>query len=122
MGVILSHPITLMGKSYKLRNLNISSLLMAFLDTHKAIERIIATGISKESAEAIVESVNTKNDDVATKADIYEVKTNISELRTEVKADISELRTEVTAINTNVKWLIAIVIVFMGFLLRNSFI
>ena len=133
MGVILSHPITLMGKSYKLYNLNKVVLLMAFLDTHKAIERIIATGISKESAEAIVESVNTKNDDVATKADISalktdisalrsELKTEISELRTEVKADISELRTEVTAINTNVKWLIAIVIVFMGFLLRNSFI
>ncbi len=69
---------------------------MAFLDTHKAIERIIATGISKESAEAIVESVNTKNDDVATKADIFALKT-----------EISELRTEVTAINTNVKWLIA---------------
>jgi len=121
---------------------------MAFLDTHKAIERIIATGISKESAEAIVESVNTKNDDVATKADIYElrtelksdiskleqatkaeiselrteVKTEISELRTEVKAEISELRTEVTAINTNVKWLMAIVLALVGLLLRNSFI
>ena len=104
MGVILSHPITLMEKSYKLRNLNKVVLLMAFLDTHKAIERIIATGISKESAEAIVESVNTKNDDVAT------------------KADISELRTEVTAINTNVKWLIAIVLALVGILLRNSFI
>jgi hypothetical protein len=36
---------------------------MAFLDTHKAIERIISTGVSKETAEAIVDSVNTKNDD-----------------------------------------------------------
>ena len=84
---------------------------MAFLDTHKAIERIIATGISKESAEAIVESVNTKNDDVATKADIFALKT-----------DISELSTEMSIMNTNIKWIMAIGLLIVGILLKNSFV
>jgi hypothetical protein len=88
---------------------------MAFLDTHKAIERIIQAGASKEMAEAIVDSVNTKNDDVATKSDIHE-------LRTELKTDISELKTEVSAINTNLKWLMAIVLALVGILLKNTFI
>ena len=103
---------------------------MAFLDTHKAIERIISTGVSKETAEAIVDSVNTKNDDVATKADLYEMrielKSDIHELRTELKTDIHELRTElkseVSSINTNVKWLIAITLLLVGILLKNTFI
>ena len=81
---------------------------MAFLDTHKAIERIISTGVSKETAEAIVESVNIKNDDTATKSDLYE-------LRIELKSDIA-------AINTNVKWVIAILLVLVGILLKNTFI
>jgi len=81
---------------------------MAFLDTHKAIERIISTGVSKETAEAIVNSVNTKNDDTATKSDLYE-------LRIELKSDIA-------AINTNVKWVIAILLVLVGILLKNTFI
>ena len=114
---------------------------MAFLDTHKAIERIISTGVSKETAEAIVDSVNTKNDDVATKADLYEMRielksdihelrtelnTDIHELKTELKNDISELRTglksEVSSINTNVKWLMAIILALVGILLKNTFI
>ena len=81
---------------------------MAFLDTHKAIERIISTGVSKETAEAIVDSVNIKNDDTATKSDLYE-------LRIELKSDIA-------AINTNVKWVIAILLVLVGILLKNTFI
>ena len=81
---------------------------MAFLDTHKAIERIISTGVSKETAEAIVERVNIKNDDTATKSDLYE-------LRIELKSDIA-------AINTNVKWVIAILLVLVGILLKNTFI
>jgi hypothetical protein len=77
---------------------------MAFLDTHKAIERIISTGVSKETAEAIVDSVNTKNDDVATKADIH------------------ELKAEISIMNTNIKWIIAIGLLIVGLLLKNAFI
>ena len=77
---------------------------MAFLDTHKAIERIISTGVSKETAEAIIDSVNTKNDDVATKADIH------------------ELKAEISIMNTNIKWIIAIGLLIVGLLLKNAFI
>ena len=77
---------------------------MAFLDTHKAIERIISTGVSKETAEAIVDSVNTKNDDVATKADIH------------------ELKAEISIMNTNIKWIMAIGLLIVGILLKNTFI
>lgn len=77
---------------------------MAFLDTHKAIERIISTGVSKETAEAIVDSVNTKNDDVATKADIH------------------ELKAEISIMNTNIKWIMAIGLLIAGILLKNTFI
>ena len=77
---------------------------MAFLDTHKAIERIISTGVSKETAEAIIDSVNTKNDDVATKADIH------------------ELKAEISIMNTNIKWIMAIGLLIAGILLKNTFI
>ena len=78
---------------------------MAFLDTHKAIERIISTGVSKETAEAIIESVNTKND---LKLSITELKSEISKL--ENKMDI------------NMKWIMAIGVVIIGLLLKNAFI
>jgi hypothetical protein len=78
---------------------------MAFLDTHKAIERIISTGVSKETAEAIIESVNTKND---LKLSITELKSEISKL--ENKMDI------------NMKWIMAIGVIIIGLLLKNSFI
>jgi sporulation protein YlmC with PRC-barrel domain len=74
---------------------------MAFLDTHKAIERIINTGVSKETAEAIVDTLNTKNDDVATKSDIS---------RLESKIDI------------NMKWILAIGVIIIGILLKNTLI
>lgn len=55
---------------------------MAAIDTHRAIEKIIATGVSKETAEAIVDTVSSRNDDVATKSDISELKIEISWLKT----------------------------------------
>lgn len=66
-----------------------------------ALERIISTDISKETAEAIVDSVNTKNDDIATKSDIFKL---------ENKMDI------------NMKWIMAIGVIIIGLLLKNAFI
>jgi hypothetical protein len=85
---------------------------MAFLDTHKAIERIISTGVSKETAEAIVESVNIKNDDIATKSDISNL-----ESRLENKIDMLENKMDI-----NMKWIMAIGVIIIGLLLKNSFI
>ena len=66
-----------------------------------ALERIISTGVSKETAESIVDSVNTKNDDIATKSDIFKL---------ENKMDI------------NMKWIMAIGVIIIGLLLKNAFI
>ena len=66
-----------------------------------ALERIISTGVSKETAEAIVDSVNTKNDDIATKSDIFKL---------ENKMDI------------NMKWIMDIGVIIIGLLLKNAFI
>ena len=85
---------------------------MAFLDTHKAIERIISTGVSKETAEAIVDSVNIKNDDTATKSDISNL-----ESRLENKIDMLENKMDI-----NMKWIMAIGVIIIGLLLKNSFI
>jgi hypothetical protein len=85
---------------------------MAFLDTHKAIERIISTGVSKETAEAIVDSVNIKNDDTATKSDISNL-----ESRLENKIDMLENKMDI-----NMKWIMAIGVIIIGLLLKNAFI
>lgn len=85
---------------------------MAFLDTHKAIERIIQAGASKEMAEAIVDSVNIKNDDTATKSDISNL-----ESRLENKIDMLENKMDI-----NMKWIMAIGVIIIGLLLKNAFI
>jgi hypothetical protein len=85
---------------------------MAFLDTHKAIERSISTGVSKETAEAIVDSVNIKNDDTATKSDISNL-----ESRLENKIDMLENKMDI-----NMKWIMAIGVIIIGLLLKNAFI
>ena len=81
---------------------------MAYFDTHRAIEKIIATGVSKGTAEAIVDIVNNKDDKLVTKNDLT--------------LAISELKFDIGIINTNVKWLMAIVLVVLGILLKNIFI
>ena len=85
---------------------------MAFLDTHKAIEIIISTGVSKETAEAIVDSVNIKNDDTATKSDISNL-----ESRLKNKIDMLENKMDI-----NMKWIMAIGVIIIGLLLKNAFI
>jgi len=94
---------------------------MAILDTHKAIERIIHAGASKEMAEAIVESVNTRNDDVATKSDIFELRSEINELKVATKSDInalrSELKSDISELRTDIGWLKTISIANFGMIL-----
>lgn len=73
---------------------------MAYLDTHRAIEKIIATGVSKETAEAIVDTVSSKNDELVTKND---------------------LRLAVSEINTNMKWQSAMGLLILGLLIKDLF-
>jgi hypothetical protein len=91
---------------------------MAYLDTHRAIEKIIATGVSKETAEAIVDIVSNKDDELVTKADL---KLEISELRTELKSDISELKSEMNIITHNMKWQSAMGFLILGLLIKDLF-
>ena len=51
-------------------------------------------GVEPVQAEAIAKVVVAKRDDLATKSDIAELKTDIEALRTSTKSDISSLRTE----------------------------
>ena len=51
-------------------------------------------GVEPVQAEAIAKVVVAKRDDLATKSDFAELKTDIESLRTSTKSDISSLRTE----------------------------
>ena len=66
---------------------------IALYDTLRKIPNVSAA----EAKEAVADIANTK--DVATKADIAEVKTDIAELRAEVKTELKYMR-----------WLIVIVV------------
>ena len=54
------------------------------IDTHKAVERLISAKDKKESAEVVVDIINSIDDRVATKSDIKEVKAEIGSLRSEI--------------------------------------
>ncbi len=72
---------------------------MALVDTHRAIERIIVAGLSKEIAEAIVDTINSTHDELATKSDILrlksEIKSDMMELKSEIKGDMAKLESEI---------------------------
>ncbi len=62
-------------------------------DTHRFVKNLTAHGFSEEQAEALAtEQVNLLNSNLATKADIAEVRREIEVLRQETKADIEVLR------------------------------
>ena len=70
------------------------------IDTLKVAKRLRAAGFTEPQAEAVVAAVQeaTEGADLATKADIAELRTElkaeIAELRTEFKAEIADLRSE----------------------------
>jgi phenylalanyl-tRNA synthetase alpha subunit len=73
------------------------------IDTLKVAKRLREAGFTEPQAEAGVAAVQngTEGADLATKADIAELRTelkaDIAELRSEFKADIAELRSEFKA-------------------------
>lgn len=54
------------------------------IDTHKAIEKMIAVGSTKENAEVIVEIINSQNDNVATKGDMKVLESQIESVKSEI--------------------------------------
>ena len=91
---------------------------------YKILNRIPDT--SETEARDVANSIAHVND-VATKADLAEIKTelksNNTELRTELKSDIAELRTEIAILKTElIKWMLvfsSIIIAAVG--LFNKF-
>ena len=62
-------------------------------DTHKFVKHLTENGFTEQQAEALAdEQVNLLNSNLATKADIADVKRDIENLRLATKADIESLR------------------------------
>ena len=68
------------------------------LDTHKAVKTLREAGFEEAQAEAMVTTFgNAMSENVATKADIGELKAYIAEM----KADVDALKTDVAALRTD---------------------
>ena len=92
-------------------------------DTHKFVKHLTENGFTEQQAEVLAEEqVNLLNTNLATKADIFAIKREITDvkrdievLRQETKADIEKLRQETKADMANlraelVKWVYAAMI------------
>ena len=68
------------------------------LDTHKAVKKLKEVGFDESQAEAVVRMVGEAFDDsVATKVDIVAVRADLSTQGTELRAEIREVRAELRA-------------------------
>lgn len=82
---------------------------MIIMDTHRAVEKIMVAGLSKEAAEAIVYTVNSGSNTLATKRDLtYEINLLTTHIESKINDSENNLKTEINAINTNINWLKAI--------------
>ena len=84
------------------------------IDTHKAIEKLIAVGNKKENAEAIVELINSQSDHLATKGDIIRVENQIKLSEAKIEKDIIEIKTEL-------KWMRILMLSVLGLLIKVAF-
>lgn len=81
------------------------------IDTHKAIEKMIAAGNTKENAEVIVEIINSQNDNVATKGDIKILKTQVDSVKTELNSVKTELNSKIDSVRSEIgtiKWMLGL--------------
>lgn len=69
---------------------------MTLINTHTAVKKFIKHGFTEKQAEVMVEVINDQNTNLATKADLFQVKTElrseIAEVKNELKADIAEVK------------------------------
>ena len=63
--------------------------------------------------------VELKADITALKTDIYNLELK---LESKIEHEISEVKSEIKAINTNIKWIIAIGLLIVGILVKSTFI
>jgi hypothetical protein len=76
------------------------------------IKKFQKHGFSEDQAEVIVETINDQNTQLVTKNDL---KLSVTEL----KSEISKLENKM---DINMKWIMAIGIIIIGMLLKNTFI
>ena len=94
------------------------------IDTHKAIEKMIAVGNTKENAEVIVEIINSQNDNVATKGDIKILKTQIDSVKTELNSKIDSVKTELNSVRSEIntmKWMLGLGMAIIIMLISSKF-
>jgi hypothetical protein len=81
---------------------------MALLNTHATVKKFMQHGFSEEQAKVVVEAINDQSNHLATKQDLA--------------IAVSELKSEIAELKTNIKWIIAIGLLIVGILLKNTFI
>ena len=109
-------------------------IIMALLNTHTTIKEFIKYGFSEDQAEVIVNAINDQNNQLVTKNDL---KFSISELKSELKSDISKLESDISKLESeiksdisklenkmdiNMKWIMAIGVIIIGILLKNTLV
>ena len=89
--------------------------LLAF-DTHKAVKVLRDAGADEHLAEAVVDTIGSAmGENVATKTDIAELKTDIDALKVSTKADIDALKVSTKADIAELKvWLLGHLWVAVG--------
>lgn len=81
---------------------------MALLNTHATVKKFMQHGFSEEQAEVVVEAINDQSNHLTTKQDLA--------------IAVSELKSDIAELKTNIKWIIAIGLLIVGILLKNTFI
>lgn len=82
---------------------------MTNIDTRAVFKKLVAAGCSEQQAEAFLYGYNTPLNALV----FY---------RKLIDSGFNERQSEISIMNTNIKWLIAIVLIILGILLKNTFI
>ena len=77
--------------------------MSVLIDTLAAQQRLVAAGFGPAQAEAIVGAFAHTGEQVATKADIQRLETEIAGMKTELKAEIAGVKTQVAALETKLE-------------------
>jgi len=89
---------------------------MAFVNTNTRINEFIEHGFTKEQAEFLIEEI-ANEDSTKIKIDVEVIKRTMA-----TKEDVNKLESKIEAINTNIKWIMAIGLLIVGIMLKSTFI
>lgn len=89
---------------------------MAIVSTNTRINEFIEHGFTKEQAEFLIEEI-ANEDSTKIKIDIEVIKRTMA-----TKEDVNKLESKIEAINTNIKWIMAIGLLIVGIMLKSTFI